>query len=205
MSNLFYTEALIAETMFYPSDSTAFKHVWEEASTISSPTSRVYKNGVDISSDVLTSSDSASNNIQTSKVLTVREIDAGSTLTLEFRCVIEGKTKNRRLLIKVPRFTEGEFIDEDFLFPVGSTPLIHVWNSAATISTPTSRVYKGGQDISSGVLSGSDSASDNVQTSKILTPRAEDAGSQLVFEWRAVIEGKTLNARALIIVPAYPR
>lgn len=105
----------------------------------------------------------------------------------------------------MPTFSSDIYVAEVDMKPTDLTALVHIWNSAATITNPASRVYKNRVDVSSVVLTGSDSSAGNVQTSKVLTIPQSYAGEDIVLEWRAEIEGKTLNKWLLIRVAQLPR
>ena len=102
-------------------------------------------------------------------------------------------------------FSSDTYVAEIERKPNDVTAFSLIWNSAATISNPETRVYKGGVDVSATVLTGSNSSSTNVQTGKVLTVPATYAGSVIIYEFRADIEGKTLNKWVHITIPDLPR
>lgn len=62
---------------------------------------------------------------------------------------------------------------------------------ATTVSGPSSKVYKNGNDVSGTVQSGSDSVSGNVVTLKTITAQADDGGGVYVVVVSATVNGNT--------------
>ena len=102
-------------------------------------------------------------------------------------------------------FSSETYIAEIERKPNDITAFALIWNSAATISNPETRCYRGGVDVSATVLTGSNSSATNIQTGKVLTIPESYAGSVLVYEFRTDIEGKTLNKWLHITVSELPR
>lgn len=105
----------------------------------------------------------------------------------------------------MPTFSSDIYVQEIDVKPNDVFACVLIWNSAATISNPSSRVYKNRVDVSASIMSGSNASSSNVQTSKIITIPENYSGSDVVLEWRADIEGKTLNKWLLMRVAQLPR
>lgn len=105
----------------------------------------------------------------------------------------------------MPTFSSDIYVQEVDVKPNDIFACVLIWNSAATISNPESRVYRNRVDVSATIMSGSESSSSNVQTSRIMTIPPSYAGSDVVLEWRADIEGKTLNKWLLMRVAQLPR
>jgi hypothetical protein len=102
-------------------------------------------------------------------------------------------------------FSSNIYVAEINTKPNNVEAFVHIWNSAATISNPTSRVYKNRVDVSATYLTGSNSASSNVQTGKVFTTTDADGGEDFIYEWRADVEGRTLNKQLLIHCDQLPR
>jgi hypothetical protein len=83
----------------------AFSVEWIGAVNLTEPTSKVYKNGVDISENTMISgdSDSASGNIQTLKRITARDGDGDSRYVVEIGAKVDNNTEKRKLLIQIVR------------------------------------------------------------------------------------------------------
>lgn len=199
MTIYFTSEAILAEVVHYPHDVVRFSLEWE--GPVSEVSSYCYRQDEDISAQVLTGSDSSVGNLQFSKVLTLRTEDIG-WVTMEFRANRLGQNQVRRLVVRVPDYDKGPYAGKPkALFPASTESMVHIWNSAATITSASTRVYRDGVDISAQVLTGYDQWFGNVQSGRALTPREEDTGEELVYEFRAEIEGNIFNRRVLIVVP----
>lgn len=71
------------------------------ASEVSSPVSKVYRNGTDISSTVQSGADSVSGTIVTLQVITLQTDHGGSIYVVEVEAVVDGNTEKRKFLIYV--------------------------------------------------------------------------------------------------------
>jgi hypothetical protein len=69
---------------------------------------------------------------------------------------------------------------------------------AATVGSPSSKVYKNGSDYSDTVLSGSDSVSGSAVTIKTITAQTGDGGSVYVVALTATVDGN-IEIRKFII------
>jgi hypothetical protein len=71
------------------------------ATTVTSPTSKVYKNGADYSSTVQSGSDAVSRTVVTLKTITAQDNDGGAVYVVVVQAVVDGKTEKRKFLIRV--------------------------------------------------------------------------------------------------------
>lgn len=97
------------------------------------------------------------------------------------------------------------FVGTEDMKPGEIKAFVHIWNSAASISNPTTRVWGNRQNLTSTLLTGSDSAASNVQTGKFLTIPASAWGKTYIYEWTADVEGQTLKKWLRIRVSSLPR
>jgi hypothetical protein len=83
----------------------AFSVEWSGAAHVDTPASKVFKNGADISGDVMTSgdADTVSGNIQTLKRITALNGDGGSRYVVEVSATVDNNLEKRKLLIQVIR------------------------------------------------------------------------------------------------------
>lgn len=79
----------------------AFSVEFIGATSVSSPSSKVYKNGADYSSTVQSGSDSASGPVVTLKTITAQANDGGSVYVVVVQATIDGNTEKRKFLIRV--------------------------------------------------------------------------------------------------------
>jgi len=71
------------------------------ASVVASPSSKVYKNGADVSVTVQSGSDSASGSVVTLKTITAQADDGGSVYVVVVQATVDGNTEKRKFLIRV--------------------------------------------------------------------------------------------------------
>lgn len=102
-------------------------------------------------------------------------------------------------------YSSDIYVAEEHVKPTDVTAYVHIWNSAATISNPTSKIFKHRVDVSATMMSGSDSSASNVQTSKVITFSQSDAGEDFVLVWTCDVEGRTLSKWLLLRCSALPR
>src|SRR3990167_3845669 len=76
-----------------------------------------------------------------------------------------------------------------------STNFTLTFRDATALSSVSSKVYRGNQDVSSDWLTNSDSASANVMTTKTLTVPTGSAGKTYVFEMSAVVDSARTEKR----------
>jgi hypothetical protein len=83
-------------------ESVVFSHEWLEASSVSSPTSRVYFNEEDKTSTVMPSgSNTVSGTIQTAPPLVPSAEHANGKYVVEFQALVDGNTEIRKLQLDV--------------------------------------------------------------------------------------------------------
>lgn len=71
------------------------------ATTVTSPTSTVYKNGVDYSSTVQSGSDSVSGSVVSIKTITAQNGDGGAVYIVVVGASVDGNIQKRKFLIRV--------------------------------------------------------------------------------------------------------
>lgn len=71
------------------------------ATTVTSPSSAVYKNGSDYSSTVQSGSDSASGSVVTLKTITAQSGDGGAAYVVVVGALVDGNTEKRKFLIRI--------------------------------------------------------------------------------------------------------
>jgi hypothetical protein len=77
---------------------------WDGITALSSPTASVYKDGVDITDDVMPSgSNSVSGNVQTLKPIDFQSEHGGSKYVVVFGAVADGNTEAGKFVIPVER------------------------------------------------------------------------------------------------------
>ena len=83
----------------------AFSVEWIGAVNLSEPTSKVFRNGLDISAEAMISGDSdeTSGNIQTLKKITARSGDGGSRYVVEVGALVDNNAEKRKFLIQIVR------------------------------------------------------------------------------------------------------
>lgn len=200
-----------AELHVKPTDTSPYSIIWRSAATISNAESHVYLNSVEDTS-VLSGSDTSTNNIQKTKVFAPGWAYAGKDCILAAECDIEGKHLTEHLLIHVdelPRdlaaFDEDVYAAEFHIKSTDSLAVVLIWNSAATIANPTSKLYLNGIE-NTAVMSGVNTSSQNVQTSKVFTPTSALLGKCCVLSLEADIEDKHWTTWILVhvdgLVPA---
>lgn len=79
------------------------------------------------------------------------------------------------------------------------------WQEATSISSPTTIIKKGNQDLSATWLSGSEGSSGNVQTSRVITPPLGSEGKRFILEWTATVNNNTEKRWTKIVVPRPPQ
>lgn len=83
----------------------AFSIDWLGAATVEEPLVQVYKNGVDITSEVMDAGDEhqISGNVLTMKKVRARGSDGGSRYVLMVEAKVNGNTERRKLLILIAK------------------------------------------------------------------------------------------------------
>lgn len=83
----------------------AFSVDWQGAASVSDPDVVVFKNGVDITDQVLISSDShvVSGVVLTLRKITARNTDGGARYVVVIQATVDGNKEKRKLLIRVAR------------------------------------------------------------------------------------------------------
>ena len=71
------------------------------ATAVTSPSSKVYKNGADISGTVQSGSDSVAGSLVTLRTITAQSGDGGSIYVVVVEAVVDGNTEKRKFLIRV--------------------------------------------------------------------------------------------------------
>ncbi|MCB2178543.1 hypothetical protein KQH61_03920 [bacterium] len=71
------------------------------ASVVTSPTSKIYKNGADYSGTVQSSVDSANGSVVTLKTITAQANDGGSVYVVVVQANVDGNVEKRKFLIRV--------------------------------------------------------------------------------------------------------
>lgn len=104
----------------------------------------------------------------------------------------------------MPIFPQSTFVGEDTVFPEEVMAHSLQWNSSAVISNPSSRLFRGRQDVTS-QMTGSDSAAGNVQTSKTFTIPWAFSGATLILMFKATMEGQDFVKWIKLRVAQLPR
>lgn len=71
------------------------------ASVVTSPSSKVYKNGADYSGTVQSGSDNASGSVVTLKTITAQANDGGAVYVVVVQATVDGNVEKRKFLIRV--------------------------------------------------------------------------------------------------------
>ena len=95
------------------------------------------------------------------------------------------------------------YVGETELPPGWVGPLIHVWTGVTALDSESSKFYKGNQNVSSAILSGSDSSTGGSQTSQTITIPDDGTydGQVCSLVWVATYQGKTDQRWLKIVVP----
>jgi hypothetical protein len=82
-----------------------FSVEWSGAANVETPSSKVFKNGVDITGTVMISGDqdTVGGNVQTLRRITAQSGDGGSRYVIEVSADVDNNTEKRKLLIQVVR------------------------------------------------------------------------------------------------------
>jgi hypothetical protein len=80
---------------------------WQGASSLSSPTAKVYKDGTDITSTAMSSgSHSVSGNVQTLKPLVAGSTDGKKKYVVIIEVVVDGNTERRKLIVNIVKASQ---------------------------------------------------------------------------------------------------
>jgi hypothetical protein len=82
--------------------------------------------------------------------------------------------------------------DTVYVYDIETGPLSVVWDGSGTLSTPVSRLYLNGVDVTSTYTSGSDAVSGRIQSSKSLS--GTQLGGELFIMQFRIIEAGNLRA-----------
>ncbi|MCW5876893.1 MAG: hypothetical protein KIS85_08425 [Anaerolineales bacterium] len=83
----------------------AFSVDWQGAANVSSPAAQAYKNGVDITAEVMSAGDQhlVNGSVQTLRRLQARAGDGGSRYVLVVEAEVDGNLERRKLLVHIAR------------------------------------------------------------------------------------------------------
>ena len=94
------------EQVMIEGEALAFSVAFVGTTTVSDPSSTVFKNGADISGTVQSGSDSVSGNVVKLKTITAQNGDGGSVYVVVVSAVVDGNTEKRKFIIRIANQTE---------------------------------------------------------------------------------------------------